>query len=601
MAKQPEQQSDLKKKQFLLTNLVVIFLVIICLMFLIVAYPYFFPPPDKAELVSSINVDGKQVVSPLPESSLIPSKTPTLRPTFTPSITPTATKPDEKDPTPIPMGPPTLTPALPLKDSSIYSLSDWTPENADYLIKMMQGYPFTLIKKNSADVKDAFYQAFQYAVVAEKEALLRFPDSGFGQNWEFNLAYDLARTGDPRAGEQYAEILARNLNNGNVQIGNLKLWFEEREPRLILSVLPDSVPKGFLNSYLVEIRGNGATYIRIIQTSGTYKASALITYFDFVNPVKPYWMIDDLVDELEGDELVVYFSTSVDEFQLAPPHVFGFDGVDVINLKFKPESNLFDVGMTYTNYWRILKESSGESVLVFEVTLFPVCEVRVQRAYKWDGNHFVFIWDKYSVEPEKLTLNYCELAVNHAAEFWGPHAAIEVMEPLLPLWPPEKNLEGNSYPLDAPDEWRYRLGVYHALVGNYEKAVSYFSGVIDEPSTEESHWIEPAEQFIGIYKTPRDVYKACLDAQYCDPNIALEFLIESLSIEEFKNVMQILWDNNVNILSSGYFDNSVVMGIATLLLISHWATPQHLFLELSIIPDQVHLRSHSASCPNKRK
>jgi tetratricopeptide (TPR) repeat protein len=263
---------------------------------------------------------------------------------------------------------------------------------------------------------------------------------------------------------------------------------------------------------------------------------------------------DDLVSDFFGEELVVYYSNPSDKYELDAPYVFGFNEDIPVELGFQPEHQLFEIGVKYSNYWRILVNEKGENELVFETYVFPSCRVRVRQAFEWDGTHFVEKWLNFHVEPDTDNLNFCEFCVEHAINYWGPDAAIQIMEPILPFWPPEKDLEGNAYPLDARDEWIYRLGVYYALIGDYDKSIDYLSEIVQNPSNSLSRWIEPAEDFLLKYQEPEDVYKACINAKFCNPDYALDTLIKSLSVQEFNDVMQILWDNQVNILSSGYFD-----------------------------------------------
>ncbi len=74
------------------------------------------------------------------------------------------------------------------------------------------------------------------------------------------------------------------------------------------------------------------------------------------------------------------------------------------------------------------------------------------------------------------------------------------MEPLLPGWPPAADEEGKPYPPDAKDEWRFRLGVYSALSGNFDRATEYLRGIIEDPVNPGSSWIQPAQKFLDVYQ-----------------------------------------------------------------------------------------------------
>jgi hypothetical protein len=117
---------------------------------------------------------------------------------------------------------------LPISNTSIYKLKSWSPESADYLIALIEDYPNTLVRQERGENDANYYAAFYYATIAQSEALLRFPDAPQANKWRWGLAYDLARIGDPRAGEHYAELIAAGLNRGETTLPDLEEWFTNR-------------------------------------------------------------------------------------------------------------------------------------------------------------------------------------------------------------------------------------------------------------------------------------------------------------------------------------------------------------------------------------
>ena len=122
---------------------------------------------------------------------------------MTPTITPTPTATEEPTLTPTPPGPPTLTPAQPVRGDP-YKLREWTEDLANLSIELMKDYPNTLIPRLRGENNQGFYAAFSYAAAAGKEGLQRFPDALHASQWRFDLAYNLAQTGNPEAGQSYA-------------------------------------------------------------------------------------------------------------------------------------------------------------------------------------------------------------------------------------------------------------------------------------------------------------------------------------------------------------------------------------------------------------
>jgi hypothetical protein len=80
------------------------------------------------------------------------------------------------------------------------------------------------------------------------------------------------------------------------------------------------------------------------------------------------------------------------------------------------------------------------------------------------------------------------------------------------------------------------------------------SDLIANPTFPNSRWIDPAKEFLEIYKLPDDIYRACIQAQFCIPAYAVEFLVDNLPANEFPNVIEHLWGWGLSLLSSGYFD-----------------------------------------------
>jgi hypothetical protein len=89
---------------------------------------------------------------------------------------------------------------------------------------------------------------------------------------------------------------------------------------------------------------------------------------------------------------------------------------------------------------------------------------------------------------------------------------------------------------------------------NSKVAKDYMSDIIANPSFPNSSWVDPAKEFLEIYKLPDDVYRACIQAQFCIPAYAVEFLVDNLPTDEFPNVIEHLWGWGLSLLSSGYFD-----------------------------------------------
>jgi hypothetical protein len=505
-------------------------------------------PPSVALTVSpsfTPSPTATAILTPTITRTPLPSHTPTN--TLTPSITPT---PTQTVPTP---GLPTLTPARPYAASSAYELRKWTAEDADYAGRLLQGYPDTLTVAPD-EITQAYLDSYRYPVFGWREALLRFPTASQAPSWSWQLAYDLALLGDEGAASNYADLIAGGLNRNETEIPYLYSWFAERESRLGLYMTEIDPPTGYVASYVIELRGEGGSaFIWLLESPAAFQAFPLLARFDFIHKPQANWIIADLnPTEDDSDEVAIYFSQEEDQFYVNPPRVFNLSGSQPRELPFLPDEAIYKIGMEFDNYWSLGVSEAGQSDLVFKTTVYPPCPVTLRRTYRWIGDYFAFINHQATIEPNQKRLADCEIIIDFAATVWGPEVAIPLMQTLLPDWPPPQDAQGKPYPPDARDEWLYRLGVYHALVGNQILSVEYLNQVSTNPSVYNSTWITPAQEFLATYLTPQDLYRACVGSPVCDPALAIQHLVDSLPAEA--DAFESLKQAGVDPISSGYFD-----------------------------------------------
>ncbi len=547
-----EKLTENQRLQWMLLSLVLILGLIIGLALLIFLSPRLITA-DREKTSSPTNVEPSIVptFSQQPFPTLTQSFTP--RPTQSPTITPSPSVTTTPFDTPTATGPPTLTPARPLAQSASYVLATWSPEEADHMILLMEDYPNTPPGLSQGNDPGAYFDAYKYAGIALQESLIFFPEADQFTEWQWQLAYNMAQMGDEEAGKLYADLISAALTQGDVELSELYIWFQEREPRLSLYMAATQPPQGYLSSHLVEIRGPGSAFIWLVETAGAYQAFSLVSHFDFVNQPQAGWILAELNQGAQdGDELAVYFSNNKGDYLLAPPQVFNLNKIPAVEMPFYPSGKLFDIGMEFSNRWVVVQSTGDRNDLAFQSQVFPTCPLKITLLYRWNGSFFEFLSERYDLVNKPENLASCEALAEHSAKFWGPKAAVSVMEPLLSSWPPELDLNGQPYPLDAYDEWRYRLGVYYALLGETEKSIGWMKENIYSPSLPLSSWIEPSQDFLEIYKTNEDLYLACVSVDFCDANLAVERLASSL--QSSPEMLSDLWDLGVKTHASGYFD-----------------------------------------------
>lgn len=484
--------------------------------------------------------------TPSSTSRLTSTQTPTHTSIFT--LTPIAT--DFPQRTSLP----SLTPAAALVYVGAYQLMDWDEFRADHLALTMQGFPQGLLPDLKPDQETAYFQAYRYPAFAYREALLRFPEASAAESWRWALAYNKMLMGSAEAGELYAGLVADGLNRSQTSIEELYAWFPLQEPALTLFMVQGPLPPGYLQSYIIELRGfGGSSFLWLLRKGAGYEAYPIWTHFNFVYPRRANWILADLDNNASnGQEIAIYQSTLENETMLQSVQVFSLGKIPPAQLQFIPYQDIFEIGAQFQNYWAVQTDPYGKNELVFRSSVFPACPLEIQLSFGWNGLYFKRISEQIDFLDLPANLAMCESHIDLADRFWGTDIAAGLMETLLPQWPPTEDVNGDPYPPDALDEWKYRLGVFHALSGNFDVAVEYLNEVSTKPTTANSRWTEPAHQFLAAYQKPEDLYSACWLAPHCDPAHAIRFLTNN--IPSNADALQYLRNWDVQIVSSGFFD-----------------------------------------------
>ncbi len=488
----------------------------------------------------------------IPTFTSSPSITPSPRSTFTPKPTRTSTVAPTPTETPTSTLLPSLTPAFPSKFDDHYFLLPWTPELATQLIEHLEVYPESLSSYARRSDNQGYYDAFKFAAFAQQEALLRFPAAPQAQDWSWHLAYNLARIGDPTAGDIYASLLTHELNSGISSLNEPIFWGSNGEPKIVVEVISLEPENDNATSYLIKVIAgdNGSSFFWLVDEPSGFISYPLTSDFNFVQSSDIDYFVHS-TPAIDTNIVGIYPIRVYDSFNYIFPRVFTLYNQPPAELVFE-EFSPPAIGPEFENFWEPV--GSGKGDLRFSDIIFPACPVQVVHSYQWNGTSFSFLEAKYEINPDPELLSYCEIVVNHSAQVWGLETTVQFMEILLPDWPPNTTNTGDEYPDDALDEWRYRLSIYHALLGNQVEAIEYAENIISEPTSPESAWIAPAVEFLETYQTQRDIYQACLPSVYCNPQLAFKSLVSSLTKQEYQDLIPALEDAGVIVLSNGFFD-----------------------------------------------
>jgi hypothetical protein len=565
---EPEASQNTRQIQFLLTSLVIIIVIIFSLVVVLAAYPTLLAPPPTITPTITLTRTPSLTPSPTAPFTFTPTITRTPKPTLSPTITRTPTRTLTPTITPTQPGPPTLTPAAPVIGAANYGLNDWTPERAAEMVDLIIDYPNTL-PRQSRGLDDASYNAaYQYSTLAIRESLLRFPVANQAQKWRFQLAFSLAHMGDAAASVAYGDLIASSLNSAETDLDSLISWFKRGEPSFKLNLTAIDPPTGYLSAHLIEIEAQGSAFILLLESSSAFMYYPLCSQFDFdlqpppqstATPQVEYEHIPQdytaITTDITGDRLteIIIYNRTPNQTQLAYPFVYNYAQLPPQQLQFNPTEEFSDIGMSYQNRWSRVT-IGGEVQLQFSTRIFPPCPIDIKRTYAWNQEYLTLTNASLQPNASASTLSYCRYMVEHAVNLWGPSEAISIMQPILPNWPPPSMEDGKPFPLDAGDEWRFKLGVYYALIGDQKSSLHTLDDLVSSPALPASRFIIPARTFIETYKTTADVYRACLTATPCEPAWALGYLIRSLNADQFKDVISYLSQQGVSMRSYGYFD-----------------------------------------------
>jgi hypothetical protein len=407
-----------------------------------------------------------------------------------------------------------LTPARPVFGNERYELREWNPEAMDAAIELLNNYPNTLAAAARGENDRLYYDAFSYAIDAQQEALLRFPDAPQAEAWRWDLALNLARTRDPEAAAYYGSLITAALNGGQARLETLASWFKQHEPRLALEVVAVQPSAAVPGGYILHISGAGGAFLWLAESASGWTAEPLLSEFDFAASPRLNAILADLNGD-GGEEVGISITSSGRDLTLNPPSIFDLSSGTPRLLPFQPSEQEINLGLEFSNNWTV---DPAENSLVLDSQVYPACPVTIRRSYTWDGATFVWSGTEYEPQPPEASpgaLPYCRYILDHAAVAWEPEAAAGIARSLIPIWPPPQDEQGNPYPADANDEMRYRLGVYQALTGDIEQSRDTLTDLIRSPVTATSRWVEPAVEFLDANQQPEDLYRACVNAPFC--------------------------------------------------------------------------------------
>ena len=485
-----------------------------------------------------------ETFTPEPSSSStpIPTRHTLVFTPITPSSTPII-------PTPTLVFPFTIyTPDTPSGGKSAYRLVDWTPEKADNLIALMASYPDLSEWFKPQDYNDNF----EYAALAASEALLHFPEDSRVDKWRFEQADYSSYGRYGLGGEYYRKLMVDALNDGKVKPDKESLtdWFNSYPTSLKINIDELTPLPGYISSQIVNIgkesvgletfwlleRKDGfVSYPLFKRLSGFYSTDSTQSLADFNGDG-----IEDIIISLGnhngtfiGGEFVIYDLSTIPPTKLS----FGPDPAWLVAVGWSKYVN------TYLN------QDGTQQIIVSGGPDYHNCFIDFSNTFEWNGQWFDLVGVEINFwggQNQWRCINIFE-----DFNFLSPleqQALLRFYEHQFGDWKPY----GDEYSPDAQDEFRYRLALQHAMLGERNEAIDYLTRIINSPSIPNSHWIEPAQEFMNTYQATADIYRVCQNAKVvCNLQQAVKQAARSIPNANHAVGIEQLKEFGIPILSSG--------------------------------------------------
>ena len=503
-------------------------------------------------------ISCRPVVKYVPTESIatevaIPTQTYTPLPTST--AKPTSTR------TPVP----TYTPATPFLTSTPYKLQEWSADKANLLISQISS-------NLNAIAGEPIYQSvygwsyymdqYKFLVLVEKEALLRFPKLPQAAYWRWDLCYNLAVasfSGGSDAPELhcYGELIAEGLNSGQTDLPNLADWFSAHEGRISLSISSFTPPQGYTSGYILTLEGSAIWLL--LEKDGKFEVMGLMSNMFYYREAGIKFQLLDLT----GDgypELVLYDHISSCCGSVSRQYVYELSSGIPKQLSFADLGGFSSfVSSWYDSYITSLEPKTEHPGFLFKShyadsdPLFQPCDLRTYEKYYWINNQFELVDTWFGIdEPSQYDRrpDFCKFVINIAKEQGELNIAVKTI--------------GNidlSEPDVTEDQVLYRLGEYHARLGDVEKAKEFFTKAIDiQPTSNKSDpkWARASQIFLDDYQKESDYYKVCSKVIQCNMHEVLQQLITRIKLDSFITATDLLKAAGVSIKSNGFvnFDSN---------------------------------------------
>ncbi len=503
-----------------------------------------------------------------------PGRTENLSPTpvsissHTPQVLSTATAqpvPEVGTATPLPAvtrtAVPTFTPATPVTDTNVaYKLRQWTPDQAGLLIAQISSQ----LKAAENDPLygtvygfAAYMEKYKYLAFAEMEALLRFPGAPQAETWHWDLCFNLAFSNhsaeSPDAPELpcYAKLIENGLNSRQTDIPGLSSWFQAHESRFTFEITSYTHPPGYASSHVISL--NASANLWLLEKEGKFRVFGLRSSMFFFRESGSKFQLLDLTGD-NYPELVLYFdrATCCDSFSQQFIYELSSGTPKLLSLEDLNGTSTHTIS-EYDSYITALESKTEPPGLLFEShygydVITQPCSLREYGKYYWNGNRFELAetWFGIDKPDEYNDKEFCQFVIDTAKAQGELDVAVKTI---------------GDVRIDDPqvtkDQILYRLGEYHARLGDVDNAKDFFTQAIASQTKlnkSDPRWAKAAQIFLDEYQKKSDYYKACSKVAQCNMRNALQQLIAEIKPDSFLEAMELLKTSGILIKSSGFMN-----------------------------------------------
>lgn len=488
---------------------------------------------STATAQTTFTATAQEVVSELETATPLPASTRTVVPTFTPA-----------------------TPGT--HGDQFYRFGEWTADQAGLLVaqissqlKAMEGAPqFVGVYGDSM-----YMSMYKYLAFAEMEALLRFPDATQAESWRWALCYNLAFSNhfaeSPDAPELlcYANLIENGLNSRQTDITGLSSWFAAHESRFSFEITSHTPPSVYTSSHVISL--NASAILGLLEKEGDFQVFGLRSSMFFFRESGSKFQLLDLTGD-NYPELVLYFHRAtccnsfsqqfIYELSSGIPKLLSLENLSGISTHTISE---------YDSYITALESSAEPPGLLFKGhygadALTQPCNLREYDKYYWNGDRFQLAetWLGIDTPGKYDDKEFCQFVIDTAKEQGELNVAVQVIGDAR-----------ISDPDPTVDQILYRLGEYHARLGDVDKANEFFiqaTAFSSTPKKSSSEWAKASQLFLDHYQDASDYYEVCSQVVPCDMRSALEQLISEIEPDAFLEAESFLASSGISIESTGF-------------------------------------------------